>query len=161
MELINHQIIQKEDQKIEKRTQKKVAKMKKEKVKKPNIIFVQLESHFDITQVKGVKFNKDPLPNFHKYMKGYSSGQLSMPSYGAGTANSEFELITGMNLDHFGAAEYPYKTVLQNTTTESMATVLKNYDIRHTRSMITVRHFMIEIWYSHSLVLIHLQQKKV
>ena len=26
--------------------------------------------------------------------------------------------------------------------------------------MITVRHFMIEIWYSHSLVLIHLQQKK-
>ena len=60
-------------------------------------------------------------------MKGYSSGQLSMPSYGAGTANSEFELITGMNLDHFGAAEYPYKTVLQNTTTESMATVLKNY----------------------------------
>lgn len=50
-----------------------------------------------------------------------------MPSYGAGTANSEFELITGMNLDHFGAAEYPYKTVLQNTTTESMATVLKQY----------------------------------
>ena len=34
-------------------------------------------------------------------------------------------------------------------------------DIRHTRSMITVRHFMIEIWYSHSLVLIHLQQRKV
>lgn len=57
--------------------------MKKEKVKKPNIIFVQLESHFDVTQVKGLKFNKDPLENFHKYMKQYSSGQLSMPSYGA------------------------------------------------------------------------------
>lgn len=111
---------------IEKQTNEAVSKMKKGEVKKPNIIFVQLESHFDITQVKGVKFNKDPLENFHKYMKKYSSGQLSMPSYGAGTANSEFELITGMNLDHFGAAEYPYKTVLQDTTTESMATVLKN-----------------------------------
>lgn len=110
---------------IEKQTKEKLAENKKKKVKKPNIIFVQLESHFDITQVKGIKFNKDPLENFHKYMKGYSSGQLSMPSYGAGTANSEFELITGMNLDHFGAAEYPYKTVLQDTTTESMATVLK------------------------------------
>lgn len=116
---------------IEDRTNKAVAKMEEdekknhETVKKPNIIFVQLESHFDITQVKGVTFNKDPLPNFHKYMKEYSSGQLSMPSYGAGTANSEFEVITGMNLDHFGAAEYPYKTVLQDTTTESMATVLK------------------------------------
>ncbi len=116
---------------IEDQTDKAVADMEEkekennETVKKPNIIFVQLESHFDITQVKGVTFNKDPLPNFHKYMKEYSSGQLSMPSYGAGTANSEFELITGMNLDHFGAAEYPYKTVLQDTTTESMATVLK------------------------------------
>ena len=35
---------EKKIKKIEKRTQKKVAKMKKEKVKKPNIIFVQLES---------------------------------------------------------------------------------------------------------------------
>ncbi|MCI5624115.1 MULTISPECIES: LTA synthase family protein [Anaerostipes] len=118
---------------IEKRTNDEIAKKEaaekknNEKVKTPNIIFVQLESHFDITQVKGISFNKDPLENFHKYMKGYSSGQLSMPSYGAGTANSEFETITGMNLDHFGAAEYPYKTVLQDTTTESMATVLKSY----------------------------------
>ena len=118
---------EKKIEQIEERTKKSVAKMKKEKVKKPNIIFVQLESHFDVTQVKGLKFNKDPLENFHKYMKQYSSGQLSMPSYGAGTANSEFELITGMNRDHFGAAEYPYKTVLQDTTTESMATVLKQY----------------------------------
>ena len=94
-------------------------------------------------------------------MKGYSSGQLSMPSYGAGTANSEFELITGMNLDHFGAAEYPYKTVLQNTTTESMATVLKNYGYKAHAIHDNSAAFMIEIWYSHSLVLIHLQQKKV
>jgi phosphoglycerol transferase MdoB-like AlkP superfamily enzyme len=107
--------------------QEKKEKKKKQKVKKPNIIFVQLESHFDLTKVKGIRFNKDPLTNFHKYMSKYSSGHLSMPSYGAGTANSEFELITGMNLDHFGAAEYPYKTVLQNTTTESMATVMKSY----------------------------------
>ena len=118
---------QKKIDNIMKETDRKIEEKEKadNKVKKPNIIFVQLESHFDITQVKGVKFNKDPLANFHKYMKGYSSGQLSMPSYGAGTANSEFEVITGMNLDHFGAAEYPYKTVLQDTTTESMATVLK------------------------------------
>lgn len=119
--------------KIENRTKKAIAKKEKnekknhETIQKPNVIFVQLESHFDIMQVKGIKFNKDPLPNFHKYMKGYSSGHLAMPSYGAGTANSEFEVITGMNLDHFGAAEYPYKTILQETTTESMATLLKSY----------------------------------
>lgn len=110
-----------------KSAQKKCCQDEERESEEAKYYFVQLESHFDVTQVKGLKFNKDPLENFHKYMKQYSSGQLSMPSYGAGTANSEFELITGMNLDHFGAAEYPYKTVLQDTTTESMATVLKQY----------------------------------
>ena len=42
-----------------------------------------------------------------------------------GTANSEFEAITGGTWIISGAAEYPYKTVLQSTTTESMATLLK------------------------------------
>lgn len=104
---------------------KAIVKKSKIKKKKPNIIFVQLESFFDPTQVKGLKFNKDPLPNFHKYMREYSSGHTMTPSYGAGTANTEFEIMTQMNLDVFGAAEYPYKTVLQDQTTESVMTDLK------------------------------------
>ncbi|MEE1312458.1 MAG: sulfatase-like hydrolase/transferase [Lachnospiraceae bacterium] len=110
--------------KVEKASEKKTASSKTE-TKKPNIIFVQLESHFDLTQVKGIKFNKDPLENFHRYMREYSSGHTMMPSYGAGTANTEFEIMTQMNLDAFGAAEYPYKTVLQDHTTESVPTDLK------------------------------------
>jgi phosphoglycerol transferase MdoB-like AlkP superfamily enzyme len=47
------------------------------------------------------------------------------PSYGAGTANTEFEVMTQMNLDVFGAAEYPYKTVLQSQTCETVMTDLK------------------------------------
>lgn len=109
---------------VEDASEKEVKKSNVKK-KKPNIIFVQLESHFDITQVKGVKFNKDPLENFHKYMREYSSGHTMMPSYGAGTANTEFEIMTQMDLDVFGAAEYPYKTVLQEKTTESVPTDLK------------------------------------
>lgn len=116
--------MQKIVKKVEKAS-KKEEKASNAKKKKPNIIFVQLESHFDITQVKGVKFNKDPLENFHRYMREYSSGHTMMPSYGAGTANTEFEIMTQMNLDVFGAAEYPYKTVLQDHTTESVPTDLK------------------------------------
>ncbi len=48
-----------------------------------------------------------------------------MPSVGAGTANTEFESITGMNLDFFGPGEYPYKTVLKKTSCESVAFDLK------------------------------------
>lgn len=92
-----------------------------ETVRKPNIIVIQLESFFDITEVKGLELTEDPIPFFHMLCEQYSSGYLSMPSVGAGTANSEFEMLTGMNIDSFGPGEYPYKTILQSTTCESAA----------------------------------------
>ncbi|WP_404988846.1 LTA synthase family protein [Clostridium culturomicium] len=94
-------------------------------VKKPNIIMLQLESLFDVTTLKDVKFSKDPLPNLHKLSSEFTSGYLTVPSIGAGTANTEFEAITGMNLDFFGPGEYPYKTILKETTAESAAYNLK------------------------------------
>lgn len=96
--------------------------------KTPNIIIVQLESFFDITEVKGLQFSTDPIPNYHKFMQKYASGYLNMPSVGAGTANSEFEILTGMNLDHFGPGEYPYKTILKKRNCESISYNLKEYD---------------------------------
>ena len=44
----------------------------------------------------------------------------------AGTANTEFETISGMSLRYFGAGEYPYKSVLSEETCESAPYVLKN-----------------------------------
>ncbi|MGN1129386.1 MAG: LTA synthase family protein, partial [Candidatus Flemingiibacterium sp.] len=44
-----------------------------------------------------------------------------MPSIGGGTANSEFEVLTGMDLDHFGFGEYPYTTILSSRACESIA----------------------------------------
>lgn len=94
--------------------------------KTPNIIFVQLESFFDPTLVKGVKFSEDPIPNYHKLMGDYTSGDLSVPVFGAGTCNTEFEIQTGFNLDDFGPGEYPYKTIMLSTVCESTANNLKN-----------------------------------
>ena len=45
---------------------------------------------------------EDPIPNFRKMMKEYTSGYYKVPSVGAGTANTEFESITGMSLRYFG-----------------------------------------------------------
>lgn len=87
----------------------------------PNIIFLQLESFFDPKTVKGVKFSENPVPNFDRLKYGYTSGYLSVPCFGAGTANTEFEVQTGINLDDFGPGEYPYKTVLQSAICESTA----------------------------------------
>lgn len=99
----------------------------KDDIDKPNIIFLQLESFFDATNVKGLEFSEDPIPNMRKLYEKFPGGYLSVPSFGAGTANTEFETMTGMNLDDFGPGEYPYKTVLQSTACESICYYLSNY----------------------------------
>ena len=92
----------------------------------PNILFLQLESFFDPTLVNYLKISEDPIPTFRKLMKEYSSGYYKVPAVGAGTANTEFESITGMSLHYFGPGEYPYKSILKETTCESAPYVLKN-----------------------------------
>lgn len=93
--------------------------------KKPNIIFVQLESFIDPTMVKDVKFSKDPVPNFRKMLRTCSSGYLTVPAVGAGTANVEFEAMTGISARFFGPGEYPYKSILTEKTCESVPYDLK------------------------------------
>lgn len=97
---------------------------------RPNIIMVQLESFFDPLLWENQPLDYDPTPFFRFLKRQYPSGYLSVPSVGAGTANTEFECITGMNLDFFGPGEYPYKTVLQDTVCESIAFDLKELGYR-------------------------------
>lgn len=98
--------------------------------KRPNILFLQLESFFDPTLVEFLDVSEDPIPTFRKFMEEYSSGYFKVPSVGAGTANTEFETITGMSMRYFGPGEYPYKGILKETTCESAAYVLKDLGYR-------------------------------
>lgn len=88
---------------------------------RPNVVIVQLESFFDINRLKDVTFSENPIPNFTKLMETCGSGFFNVPVIGAGTVNTEFEVLTGMNIDDFGAGEYPYKTILKKTTCETLA----------------------------------------
>lgn len=90
----------------------------------PNILFVQLESYFDPTEVEFLEFSQDPIPNLRQMYSTYSNGYFKVPSVGAGTANTEFEVLTGMSLRFFGPGEYPYKTVMKDNVCESAATAL-------------------------------------
>ncbi|MBE6573617.1 MAG: LTA synthase family protein [Ruminococcaceae bacterium] len=99
----------------------------KNEIKKPNIIFLQMESFFDPTSLKSVKFDRDPIPNFRALTEDCPSGLLTVPVIGAGTVNTEFEVVTGMRTADFGAGEYPYKTILTDTPSESIANNLKPF----------------------------------
>ncbi len=91
---------------------------------RPNIVVVLLESFIDPTEVNFLNLSKDPIPNFRELEKNYSTGYLTVPVVGAGTANTEFEILTGMSMQYFGTGEYPYKTILKQTDCESIASDL-------------------------------------
>ncbi len=96
----------------------------------PNIVFVQLESFFDAAYMKDLTLSKDPIPNFRNLKANWPGGLLSVPCIGAGTANTEFEVLTGMNLSHFGVGEYPYMTIVDSGKSESVASVLGGLNYR-------------------------------
>ncbi len=66
----------------------------------PNIIFVMCEAFTDLTNAPAFDYNSDndPLKNFKRLAEedGSVSGHLIAPNFGAGTANMEFDVLTGM-----------------------------------------------------------------
>ncbi len=101
--------------------------------KTPNIIFLQLESFIDVNRLQDVAFldgsgnRVDPTPFFSRLKAENGSGLLRVPTIGAGTANTEFEMITGMSHHDFGTGEYPYKSFLQKRSCESLPFLLREY----------------------------------
>ena len=90
----------------------------------PNIVVVLLESYYDVSEADFIETSEDPMPFFHYLEENYSTGHCTVPVVGAGTCNSEFEVLTGMSCQFFGPGEYPQKTVLKQTNVESVADIL-------------------------------------
>lgn len=91
-----------------------------------NVIFVQLESYLDPEEIRGLELSRDPVPNWHVLEESCTAGRLTVPVVGAGTANTECEVLTGMSTHLFGPGEYPYETCLRDQTVESIAWILKD-----------------------------------
>ncbi len=92
-----------------------------ESLEHPNIIFLQLESFFDVNELVGLDVPGGALPVFSRLEADFPSGDLAVPSLATGTANTEFEVLTGMARAYFGVGEYPYSTVLHERACESIA----------------------------------------
>ena len=90
-----------------------------------NVVYVQLESYIDPADVKGLELSEEAIPFWRELTQNYSTGYLTVPVVGAGTANTECEVLTGMSTKMFGPGEYPYKTSLVDQTAETVAYNLK------------------------------------
>jgi phosphoglycerol transferase MdoB-like AlkP superfamily enzyme len=90
---------------------------------KPNIIVILSESLFDPTLLPKVKFDKDPMPFMRELMKNYSSGLMLSPQFGGGTANVEFEVLTGNSMRFTPPGSTPY-IQYANHGIDSLASIL-------------------------------------
>ncbi len=91
-----------------------------------NVVVILLESFFDPTEANFLELSEDPIPYAHYLEENFSSGHLTVPVVGAGTCDSEFEVLTGMSMQFFGPGEYPQKTILKQVDKcESIASDLK------------------------------------
>ena len=88
---------------------KKVTKEYQSKTKdatdeKPNIVYVMSESFSDPGRLDGVEiFGGDPLQDYRAVANKTYSGQMLSQNYGGGTANIEFEALTGFSMEIFNA----------------------------------------------------------
>lgn len=73
-----------------------------------NVIVVMVESFMDPADL-GVEFSKDPIPTFRALTRTSSSGYVLVPDFGRGSANSEFELLTGMSMLFLPPGSCPYR----------------------------------------------------
>lgn len=71
--------------------------------KKQTVVFILSESFSDPTAVPGVTLNYDPMPYTRRLMKHTTSGNMISDGYGGGTANMEYQALTGLSLGNFSA----------------------------------------------------------
>lgn len=79
------------------------------------VIMILSESFSDPTRVPGVSFSIDPMPNIRGIKDSTTSGLMLSPGYGGGTANIEYQSLTGMSLASFNDQLIsPYQQLVPN-----------------------------------------------
>jgi hypothetical protein len=96
----------------------------------PNIIMLVIESFMD-PQDLGVHFTSDPIPTFHAISGKNSSGRVVVPVFGGTSANTEFELLTGLSMYFLPDGSCPYRQYL-NQDIPALPRLLHQYGYRST-----------------------------
>ncbi|MDQ1103078.1 phosphoglycerol transferase MdoB-like AlkP superfamily enzyme [Nocardioides zeae] len=83
-----------------------------------NVVVVLSESFSDPTALEGLDIPEDPIPLTRETMAGTTSGTMLATGIGGGTANAEFEVLTGEHLGLFAPQMVvPYQMLVPNFAT--------------------------------------------
>lgn len=98
----------------------------------PNIVIVMNESFADIAKLQGVDTGQDLIPNYHRLAaESILHGSAYASCFGAGTCNSEFEVLTGASMANLGKNVYPY-VLYDLASNENLVRLLESYGYQST-----------------------------
>lgn len=95
-----------------------------------NVVIILGESFFDPTRITGLELAEDPIPFTRSLMAETMSGTLQTIAFGGGTANVEFEVLTGMLVSDFAQAIPPYQGLVSSA--DAFPSVLTRFADTHT-----------------------------
>lgn len=82
-----------------------------------NVVMVLSEAFTDPTVIKGVQIGRDPIPFTRDLMSRTTSGSMLAQLLGGGTANIEYELLTGLSLaDYQPQLVSPYQMLVPKSS---------------------------------------------
>lgn len=67
------------------------------------VIMLLSETFSDPTRVPGVSFDEDPIPYVRQLKTETTSGLMLSPGYGGGTANIEYQALTGLSMANYSS----------------------------------------------------------
>lgn len=96
-----------------------------ESFSKPNVIVILQESFWDIRDLPGCTYSEDILKNYDDITArdNVYSGKMLSPTFGGGTVQPEFELLTGLTSSYLPSGSVPYQFI--DDSFDSYPTYLK------------------------------------
>lgn len=95
-----------------------------------NLVFVLSESYSDPSRVPGMKVSGNPIAYLHQLKKHSTSGLMLSSGYGGGTANMEYQALTGLSIANFSPTlPTPYSQLVPYQKRTFTINNLFNYSI--------------------------------
>jgi phosphoglycerol transferase MdoB-like AlkP superfamily enzyme len=90
----------------------------------PNIIVIMNEAFSDLSYDGDLKVSEDYMPFIRNLTEDTIKGNLHVSAFGGRTANTEYEVLTGMSLAFFPGGTVPYQYQMKHEM-NSLTTILK------------------------------------
>lgn len=92
----------------------------------PHVILIMNESFSDLRVLGDLEISEENLENFYGLRENTVRGNVNASVLGGGTANSEFEVLTGCSMGFFPQSYYPYEECLARPT-DSLVSIFNAY----------------------------------